>query len=1077
MRSARLRRRRAHAQPAIRFALAAVVLVSSGTAAGVAGYLTAATDAGARTTLASATDPPLAFEVSSTGGDAAQVDAALADQLAALEVPVELHRSQISGSRVVFPGSSGPPRSEEGASGEAVDDDGLGHLVLAAYQDLADHAELAAGTWPGTVRTDSTFPVAIHADPAARLGITVGDAISFADRDEVVVLEVVGLWRPLDAGSPFWFEDREADGAGGSTDLIGITSNAGLEAVPGLTLTNRWRLVPDIDRLQARDVVTLQTVLPRLLPQLERDDRTDGARLEANSGLLDLLRDSEDKLRAAQSVTAAPLLLFGLAAMLAVALVGRLLVVARGAERSVYRARGVSATQGLLWSLAETLPVVLLSSIAGAAGAWFVLYLVSGTTAAPTVLAAAAGAVAAVTVVTLLAIGTRPALAPASMPFRPRAEGGRRAQLVPAVTAVLVMVLAAVTMWQLLRYGGPAVENARGDSSIDPLAVLAPVAALAASGLLVAAGVALAARAGQGLLARRRTLGSVLAMRSVARRPAAYSVPITLVVLAAGGGTLAAGLSGTWTDLQRDAAVQRTGADLQVVLAPRPATAATPPDGAALEPYRQISGTMSVTPVLAGWVPLAGGQVQLAGFQGDRLRLDGAKLPSDAHSVELVFTATMSAHELDYGDMALSSERPDQPTAGVVGIQLLLADADGLVTAVRADEFAIPASATPSRHEVRAALPAGTAPWTLAGFEMSIGGQRSSGPVWWANDYAITLAEIHSISEDVAHEVWRPADWSIGFAGEPPRVAGDELAVEQAGSAAGVVVTSGGVPYPSFDVRVLAGEWSIGGGEGAPIAVHATESALDQSGLAIGDQAAVRVAGAEMVIEVAGIAAAVAGMTTDEVLVADLGDITMAALALAGPVPRANQVWIEASGTALANGGLADSVRSVAGPRAEVVDRFALEDALRSNAFARMSLVTYWVVAGAVVLLAGIGLAAAAAALVRERSDEVGTLRTLGASAKLQARLGRREQLVMSVLALALGAGAGGLVTVLVAGLLAGAATPVELYGVEPALRLQVLPWAAVLTALGALAVAVAVIYGERLRRRASDLPARRFST
>lgn len=54
MRGARLRRRRAGAQRVIRLALAAVVLVGSGTAAGVAGYLAAATDAGARTTLADA---------------------------------------------------------------------------------------------------------------------------------------------------------------------------------------------------------------------------------------------------------------------------------------------------------------------------------------------------------------------------------------------------------------------------------------------------------------------------------------------------------------------------------------------------------------------------------------------------------------------------------------------------------------------------------------------------------------------------------------------------------------------------------------------------------------------------------------------------------------------------------------------------------------------------------------------------------------------------------------------------------------------------------------------------------------
>lgn len=1074
MRNGRLRRRRTRAQPAIRIALAAVVFVGSGAAAGMAGYLASATDAGTRTTLADARDTPLAFQVSSTGGDAEQVGAALSEQLARLDVPFEIHRSKISGNRVVFPGPDGPPPGDDGSPGEADDDSGLGYLVLAAYRDLAHHADLVAGQWPGSPSGGKSYPVAIHAGPATELGIAVGDAISFANRGQAVVLDVVGLWRPRDSDSPFWFDEREADGSDGSTDLVGIMIDEGLQAVPGLTLTSRWRLVPDVDLLQARDLATLQAELPRLVPRLERDDRTSGAKLEADSGMLDVIRESEDKRRAAQAVTAAPLMLFALAGALAVALVGRLLVVARRVETSVYLARGTSVIRVLLWSLAETLPIVIVPSIAGAGAAWLVLYTLPDTTVEPASLATAAGVASALAILTLVAVGARPALVNATVPHR--SHEGRGARVVLAATAVLAGVATVVTMWQLLRYGSPAIEDARGAAGVDPVAAIAPVAALATAGLLVTVGVALGARVGQRLMARRRTLGSVLALRSVARRPTAYALPITLVVLAVGSGTLAAGLSGTWSGLQRDAAAQRTGTDLQVVLASRPRTAAAPPDGAALEPYRELTGTTGVTPVLAGWVPLSGDQVQFAAFADEPPRFAGAELAADADSVELVFTTTMTAHEIDYGE-GLTDERPAEPTAGQVGVQLLLSDADGLVYAVRSHGLEVPDSPAPGRHVVRVELPAGTGPWTLAGVEVSVGGQRSRGPVWWANDYSITLAQINSISGDSTREVRRPRTWSLGFAGDAPRVRGDEFAVEQADSGPGFAVTSGGGMYPSFDLRLLAGEWSIGSGNTAPITVQATAAALERSGLEIGDQIAVRIGGSELAVEVAGIAEDVAGMATDEVLVADLADITTTALASGGPIPRANQIWIDAGTAGPERDSLADAVSSIAGPSADVIDRLATEAALRANAFARMSLVTYWVVTGAVVLLAGIGLAAASAILLRERSAEVGMLRALGASSRLQARIGRREQLAVLVLALVLGAGAGGLVTVLVAGLLAGAATPIELHRVEPVFHLSILPWVVVLTALGGLAVASAVGYGERLRRRAVAPPSRGFGS
>jgi len=845
---------------------------------------------------------------------------------------------------------------------------------------------------------------------------------------------------------------------------------------PGDAVRTRYRLVIDTRRLDRAGAETLMAAVTRLDGRLSGDARLAGARVDIDDKLSPALRETRDYLHAARSVAIVPLVLLGVACVIALILAAVLLTTTRTAETVLLRARG--ATSGLLarWAAREAVPVALLPAAAGGLAAWLLLRSRSevGELLSPTVLLAGALAAALLAMLILIvtsANSTREGVHPTV----------RRQPALRAGTIPLVVVVAAVSLWQLRRYGAPSVTDAAGMSRTDPLAVAAPAATLLAAGMLTTMLVAVLARAAGRLVARLRGVNAVFAVRHAARRPAAYTLPVVLLVIAAGGGTLTAGVAATWTGLQADAAAQRTGAGLQVVLRDGSPSVLTPEsEGIDLLSYRAVPGVERVRPgVSIPGAVTADGTLELMAGPFEAGRLGAAPAPA---GVELAARSRWVEVELDVAvGGALDEERfalegidatgYRRPPPAPVHTQLWVADADGMVTVLAPDPLAAPADGRHSVHRARSELPTGVPPWTVIGLSLQVSPPRPDRFVFapWIYDYDISVTGLRTDSGRVAFDdqAWSVArldsDVQLSFRAEP---ATDGVTAEPHVSGVGLRVESGGLAWSGqVSTRMVPGDRAT-----HPVSVAATAAALDRFGLSVGDQVSLRVLGSDLPVKIVESVPSVPGTTATDVMVADLGELTASMLARGGGLPTINRIWVDAAAEALADGTAARGVADLAGPQARVLDRTALERELRTNAFAGLSVTTFWVTAVALVLLAVVGLAAAVAALARQHGSEIAVLRSVGVSAGQQGAMRVVEQVFVAVPAVGLGAAAGWLLMARTAGLLAGAATPIPLENLRPVVRLSAGPWAGLLLTLVLLCLLVAAAHGVQVRRQAARL-------
>lgn len=1095
MRSAVLRRHRSRAQRTLLVIIAALVLVISGVAAGLGAYLTAATDVGVRTALSDAAPGDVAYQVTARAGDdVSAADDAVTETLAQLlpGVPYGLHRSVVTGTRSIYRGDAGPGQDDQTTGGEnsttnedAAGEDATGHDaagepaaltrgVLAAYDDLPDHAVLVDGQWPHQGRPAAGRPVAIHASSAAALGLRVGDVLSVSDRGQILVFVVTGTWRPTDADDAFWHgAPLETDGAEDRVGLFAVATDSDLAAIPGTTITSRWRLAPDIQQLTAADVAIMRAGLPRVPLRLEGDARVAGARVGVAGGLLGVLQDSDDRIQAARSVAVVPLIVIGVIGVLALGLVAQLLALARRPETSVLRARGASSSLLTWWAVREALAVGVLPAAVGGLLAWLALQPVTDVGPSGSVVAVTSGAAAAavIAVATLTVVGARAAVPTSEPPDGSRVARARRGG-VRAGTSVLVAAAAAFGLWQLDWYAGPTVADRFGVAGIDPVAVTAPAAALFAGGLAATVAVALAAWAAQRLAWRRRGLAGSLAVRQIARRPGAYALPVLLIVMATGSGTLAAGFAATWADLQRDVAARRTGADLQVVLGMVPQPGRDSAREVDLDRYRAIPGVRTATPVIAApRATTADGAVELLvrpTAAGEPPA--GVELPVGARSIEVELEASAWAHldEVELEWLNLDRDDVEDPPPGEVVVDLWLADRDGVTALVTPEPAEITLDAEPVSYTVEADLPAGTEPWRVVAVDLQVDGGPGGFEFFWNYDYGVEVSALRTQPRGVPARLGSAGGWTRVPSDAEQRF-GPHFAVSTPPAGLGLVVDSGGLRWAGPVVeRLLPGDRHLHAGT-APVPVVATDAALSRFGLSVGDRASLQVFGADLPVRVADRITVAAGTTGAQVMVADTGEITRALLEAGRRPPQTSQVWLDVEPDALADGSTAAAVAALTGPGTSVLDRAAIEEGLRSNVFAGLSVMTFWVASGAAIVLATAGLAAGAAVLLRERRPEVAMLRAVGLSPAQQARTRRREQVFIVVAAVALGAATGWLVTYVTAGPLAVAATPSPVETLQPVLRVAPGPWAAYLGTAFVAGLLVALAHGRQVRRQASD--------
>ena len=485
------------------------------------------------------------------------------------------------------------------------------HLILVgSYADLETHASLAAGRWPepGAATVEATLSVGA----ATAMGISLGDRVSLTsvlDPTRRVELAIVGLWRP-DPADRYWLGSAlELTG----TQTTGTSTTRGpftvaaqdLATVVGSGSVNvEWRWLPAIESLQPGRADALRAAIATI------GDRAQVAYpatyIWADSGLPDTLKAASRSLLVAQGSILLLFAQFAVLAVYAMLLVAGMLVERRRPESALLRSRGASSGHVALLAFGESLllavPAVAVAPfvavavvrVIGAVGPLASAGVLTSVSIDGTAVAAAVGA--GIGCVLVLTVPALPGLGSGTLP-------GVRAALSRQLGRTLaqrlgldlvLLVVAAIAIWQLQLYGAPLTRTVRGDLGIDPLLVTAPSLGLLAGALIATRVVPRLGEVGERLLGRGAGLLAPHLARQVSRRPLRYTRLALLLMLAAALGTFAATFAATWTRSQSDQATYQAAADERVTVLDHPVL----PEWALGSTYGGIPGVQSASSVV-----------------------------------------------------------------------------------------------------------------------------------------------------------------------------------------------------------------------------------------------------------------------------------------------------------------------------------------------------------------------------------------------------------------------------------------------------------------------------------------------
>ncbi len=511
----------------------------------------------------------------------------------------------------------------------AIDPSAARDLVLfSSFEGIRDHAELVDGRWPESGRTPVEVTVS---EPAAGvLGVGTGDRLALVGRLDGRPMEAVvtGTWR-TDAADPYWLGEALAltgSASGGSFSLLGpLVADAAdlLGPIAGARpLDAQWRAIPDIEGfrpetldLVAAEVAGLGGTINAALPQ--SNQATVATRLPT------ILASVDRSVLVTQSGILLLLIQFGVVAGYAVILVSALLVDRRRTETALLQARGAGFGHLVRMALAEALLIVVPAVVAAP---WIAALLVAAVRLNPALEGVGLGtplpgpatfAVSGLAGLLALLALTLPTLATGVSIAGVRAAVGRQVgRTLPQRLGLdlVLVVMAALALFQLRLYGAPITRSARGTLGVDPLLVAAPAIGLLAGAVLAVRLVPRAAELAERVLSRRRGLVPALGGRQLARRPLRYTRAALLLVLAAALGTFSAAHAATWTQSQADQAAFASGADVRL----EPGARADLPTWGLGEALRAIPGVVTATPVVEASVSLG-----TALREGTLLAVDG----------------------------------------------------------------------------------------------------------------------------------------------------------------------------------------------------------------------------------------------------------------------------------------------------------------------------------------------------------------------------------------------------------------------------------------------------------------------
>ncbi|MEI5584274.1 MULTISPECIES: hypothetical protein [unclassified Agromyces] len=1007
MATTRVQVARSRARSGVLAGLAAVTLLLTALLAVVTGILVTAPTSGARDAI-----------VAADGADgAARWHTRLADDAGA-------QSDAAAGvlDRFVAPHAATWTRSVQSAPLPRLDAaDDATQAVLLADPAVPARAELVEGVWSddpdaaagGGGTQQDAVPAAVHVDAAAAAGLEVGSVIEL----EGIRLVVAGTWRPIDPAASEWAGDPLL-ASGVDADAFGpvLVDESALTEVEG-ALFVRWTVVADASAADADTLAALRAAFPFVTPALSNEPAvgTDGIIESGRLGeTLDRLLAGLGSVRA---LVPLPLLLLGVAGLVALVRLAALLVADRRSETTLLLARGASpgtlARDAAVEAIAVAVPAGVVGALAGGVALGAAAPLAATRPLLPWL--AAAGVVGVVAVVL-----TGTAWADARRPIVRGSgdETGRARRALAVGGVVLLVALAAVALWQFRLYGSPFVPSATGTAQVDPLASLAPVLVLLA---LAVAAVALAGGAGRLLERWGATLPGLspsLPARQIARRTPLYASAVLVLSFAAGGLALTGAVDGSWREFDRSAAAAEIGGEVRVSLPGRSVVTGDDAAATAGTELSAVDGVRAAVPVFRGDVRVGSDPADLVALPADRLDAAapgaGTRMPSRiatalasaprgpevAPGSEVAVTVEVapaaSGTPADAGEPA-----PEGAPRAAIAVWML----DGTGIAHRVDAGA----ADPGTPETLTSIAPDAEDLTLLGVEARLTG-GSGDLVVSVRDVAVG-GDATGLSGELAVSSTAPAD---------------RLAAASAEDAVPVVV----------DERIAA----LADAEpGDPIEFRIQEG------------------GATIRAEVADVVPVVAG--GDPAILADLSAVGTAAFAGDAGVPQHTEYWLAADDPAATAGALLAD-RSLA------IDVDTRADA-SSAALVEPALAALWIGAAGAAGFALVGLAGLAAALGSARSGEVAVLRALGTTSRGQGSARRTELAGVALTATVIGIAIGVAVGLATAPDLGRAAVPSAAAGLTATYAPTWIPLVIGVGALVAGAILVAITAARAVRVRA----------
>ncbi|MET9135545.1 FtsX-like permease family protein [Streptomyces parvulus] len=954
----------------------------------------------------------------------------------------------------------------------------------------------------GTALKGGAVEVALPAAAAERLDVRPGTRLTLADRFDGpdVTVEVTGLYRPADAGDPYW---RLDDLAGRGVKKGGFTTYGPLLAGPGVLGGGRvsagpsgWLATADFSSVTAGRTDGLREAARAGMAWLRERPALSGS-TAATTSLPETLDRLDRSLLVSRSTLLVVALQLTLLAGCALLLVARLLSAERAAERRLLRARGASRARlgalAALEALLSAVPALLLAPLLAGP----LTRLLAGRGALDRIglrievpvwggpgvwLASGAAALGCALVVTLPALTSS-------------LTSGGRARALPAPLRagadVGLLVVAGVAYWQLSGQTSGAVSgDGAGGLGVDPLLVAAPALALLAGTVLTLRLLPPVARLAERRAAGGRGLTSALAGWQLGRRPMRGAGPVLLLVLAVALGMLAIGQGASWERSQGDQADFHAGAPVRVR-----ATGTVGPGRT--DTYARVEGVREVAPAARATLPLSADRTATVLALDVERAADTMLLRSDL--AEVPAGKLLSAP----GAVPAGARVP----AGTVrlGVSAALGGAGGAgkggtepaeVTVTVRDRYGIPfrlpAGELPAdgrRHSLGVDVAPG-GPLTVTGLELV-----TAQPVGRAQRHRLTLTELTATTPDgTVRRPTLPRSWTASARGSavagPPDedTAPTEPRLAPSGPPS-VEYGTGYVPADLYGARSTV-TLRLDVVQPAPPQLTAvvTDRYLDSAGARVGQRVDVQVDGHSLPVRIVRSVRALPTAGAPEAAPEADGAAGSGAAARDGgalllDLPSVNRVLQAEDGGALAptewwlrpdpgaTRAVAAALRAFPDLEpAQVVVRDEVAEELRDDPFGAGPEAAFTAAAGVAAALAAVGFAVSATGSLRERGAEFAILRALGAPRRRLARAVAVEQGVLLLLALLVGTALGAVLTRAVIPLIV--LTPQAAHPVPDVL--VALPAGRVALLLAGVAVTPLLVTAALALRRADPAPALR---